>query len=410
MKLKWVILLALFGGLILGPLISNVPGSTYIVFDQTAIEFKNNAAIGLLLLALLALWMLWLLLRYIFQTSNLTVGWFGDRNLRKARQQTIDGMIALAEGHWKTAEGLLIKGAKFRDTKLINYLAAARAAQEQDDDKNRDSYLQAAAKAEPDAHIAIGLTQAQLQIQHRQYEQALATLSHLRNMSPHHPYVLKLLNQLYTRLGDWEQVIELLPKLRKYRVFQPQAIDQIEINAWSEFIQLQAQREGLQAVNDTWLKLSKSLRNQPQLQLVYAEVLAEQQQFDQLELHIKDAMKHEWQEPLAQLYGSIKSQEPARTLATAENWLKRKPHNTTLLTTLGKLSLQAQLWGKAKSYLEQSIQQKATAEAHYYLGQAYAALGHPIQEQQEYERGLVSLIQPQDKALLPELEPETEQD
>lgn len=37
MKLKWIILIALFGGLILGPLISNVPGSTYILLDKTAI-------------------------------------------------------------------------------------------------------------------------------------------------------------------------------------------------------------------------------------------------------------------------------------------------------------------------------------------------------------------------------------
>ncbi|AOE48831.1 heme biosynthesis protein HemY [Kangiella sediminilitoris] len=404
MKLKWVILIALFGGLIIGPLISNVPGSTYIVFDKTAIEFQNNAAIGLLLLALLALWMLWLLLRYILRTSNWTVGWFGDRNLRKARQQTIDGMIALAEGHWKTAESLLIKGAKFRDTKLINYLAAARAAQEQEDDKNRDTYLQAAAKAEPNAHIAIGLTQAQLQIQHRQYEQALATLTHLREMSPHHPYVLKLLNQLFTRLADWEQVIQLIPKLRKYRVFNPKRIDHIETNAWSEYLRLLAHKEGLPAVNDTWLKLSKSLRSQPPIQLAYAEVLAEQQQYDQLELHIKDAIKQEWQEPLAQLYGDIQSQQPSRTLSTAESWLKHKPNNTTLLTTLGKLSLQAKLWGKAKNYLEKSIELRSSAEAHYYLGQAYAALGHPIQEQEEYQRGLTSLIKPQNQQFLPEVE------
>lgn len=401
MKLKWIILIALFGGLVLGPLISNVPGSTYILLDTTAIEFKNNAAIGLLLLALLLLWMLWLLVRYLLKTSNLTIGWFGDRNYRKARQKTVDGMIALAEGHWKTAETLLISGAKFRATKLINYLAAARAAQEQDDDKSRDNYLKAAAQAEPEAHIAIGLTQAQLQIQHRQYEQALATLSHLRNMSPHHPYVLKLLHQLYTRLNDWNSVLELLPKLRKYRVFKPQRIDDIEVIAWSELLPIKAKRDGLTAVNEQWLQLSKSLRKNPHLQLTYAKVLAEQRQFDQLELHIKDSMKQEWQEPLAQLYGLIQSQQPSRTLATAESWLKQKPGNRTLLTTLGKLSLQAQLWGKAKSYLEQSIAQKPSAEAHYYLGQAYRELGHPIQEQEEYQRGLADLIQPHNNSQQP---------
>ncbi|PXF64234.1 heme biosynthesis HemY N-terminal domain-containing protein [Kangiella spongicola] len=397
MKLKWIILIALFGGLILGPLISNVPGSTYILLDQTAIEFKNNFAIALVLLSLVGVWLLWILIRYLLKTSNLTVGWFGDRNLRKARQQTIDGMIALAEGHWKTAENLLVKGAKFRDTKLINYLAAARAAQEQDDHKSRDEYLQAAAKAQPDAHIAIGLTQAQLKIRHRQYEQALATLNHLRELSPHHPYVLKLLHQLYTKLGDWERIIELLPKLHKNRVYSAERVADIEVIAWAELLSLIAKRDGLTAVNEQWLKLSKNVRKRPEAQLAYAEILAEQHQYDQLELHIKDSMKQQWQERLAQLYGMIESQEPSRTLATAETWLKQKPNNAVLLTTLGKLSLRAQLWGKAKKYLEQSIEQQATAEAYYYLGQAYKELGHPIQAQEVFYTGLANEVSPQKK-------------
>ncbi|MBV35010.1 MAG: heme biosynthesis protein HemY [Rickettsiales bacterium] len=397
MKLKWIILIALFGGLILGPLISNVPGSTYILLDQTAIEFKNNFAIALVLLSLVGLWLLWILIRYLLKTSNLTVGWFGDRNLRKARQQTIDGMIALAEGHWKTAENLLVKGAKFRDTKLINYLAAARAAQEQDDHKSRDQYLQEAANAQPDAHIAIGLTQAQLKIRHRQYEQALATLNHLRELSPHHPYVLKLLHQLYTKLGDWERIIELLPKLHKNRVYSAERVADIEVIAWAELLSLIAKREGLTAVNEQWLKLSKNVRKRPEAQLAYAEILAEQHQYDQLELHIKDSMKQQWQERLAELYGMIESQEPSRTLATAETWLKQKPNNAVLLTTLGKLSLRAQLWGKAKKYLEQSIEQQATAEAYYYLGQAYKELGHPIQAQEVFYTGLANEVSPQKK-------------
>lgn len=397
MKLKWIILIALFGGLILGPLISKVPGSTYILLDQTAIEFKNNFAIALVLLSLISLWLLWILIRYLLKTSNLTVGWFGDRNLRKARQQTIDGMIALAEGHWKTAENLLVKGAKFRDTKLINYLAAARAAQEQDDHISRDQYLQQAAKAQPDAHIAVGLTQAQLKIRHKQYEQALATLHHLRDLSPHHPYVLKLLHQLYTKLGDWERIIELLPKLQKNRVYTAEHIADIEVIAWAELLTLIAQREGLPAVNEQWLKLSKSIRKRPQAQLAYAEILAEQHQYDQLELHIKDSMKQQWQERLAKLYGMIESQEPSRTLATAETWLKQKPNNRVLLTTLGKLSLRAQLWGKAKKYLEQSIEQQPSAEAYYYLGQAYKELGHPIQAQEVFYTGLANEVSPQKK-------------
>ena len=210
MKLKWWLLLGVFGGFIIGPLIAMVPGSTYILLKDTALEFNNSFALTMLLLLLLVAWALGLLIRYLLKTSNLTIGWFGDRHLRKARQNTIDGMIALSEGHWKTAELLLLKGAQIPDSRLINYLAAARAAQEQNNDKKRDDYLKSAAHAQPEAQIAVGLTQAQLQIQHKQYEQALATLNHLRNLSPHHPYVLKLLNQVIRHIVLLKQVMQTM--------------------------------------------------------------------------------------------------------------------------------------------------------------------------------------------------------
>ncbi|NVK22023.1 MAG: heme biosynthesis protein HemY [Kangiellaceae bacterium] len=394
MKLKWWLLLGLFGGPLVAYLIKQVPGSTYIVLDQTAIEFQNNFAIALLILAGLGLWLLWLLVRYILRTSNLTVGWFGDRGLRKAQQNTIDGMIALAEGHWKTAEKLLTKGAQIDDTKLINYLAAARAAQEQNLDKNRDDYLKAAAQAQPEAQIAVGLTQAQLQLQHKQYEQALATLNHLRSMSPHHPYVLKLLNQLFNRLQDWQQVIELCPKLRKNRVLSSEQLDANEINAWLKQLEKENALSGFDAAQQVWKSSPKIFTASSEAQLNFAKILAEHQQQELLESHIKNSMKQSWQDELAQLFGDIHSEQPAKTLASAEQWLKQKPQNVSLLTALGKLSLQAQLWGKSKSYLEQSIQLKPSAEAYFYLAQAFEQLGHPINAQEQYQSGLLHQVQP----------------
>ena len=93
----------------------------------------------------------------------------------------------------------------------------------------------------------------------------------------------------------------------------------------------------------------------------------------------------------------IQSQDPSRTLATAETWLKQKPNNAVLLTSLGKLSLRAQLWGKAKKYLEQSIEQQPSPEAYYYLGQAYNELGHSIQAKEVYYKGLVNEVKPRNK-------------
>lgn len=387
MKLKWYLLIGLFAGLVLGPFILKIPGSTYILLDDTAIEFTNFFAVSVLLISLIGFWFLWLILRYILRTSNFTLGWFGDRGSRKARQNTIDGMIALAEGHWKTAEGLLSKGAKENNTQLINYLAAARASQEQNDHQSRDNYLKLAAEAQPEAQVAVGLTQAQLQIQHQQFEQALATLNHLRTLSPHHPHILKMLHRLYIALNDWQQVIDLIPKLRKNRVLTPDEINASESHAY--FIRLsKTETKGLEACEVFWQQLPSQFRKTAKFQTRYVQILIKFQQFETAEALIKEGLKKHWNEQLVNLWGDIQSQQASKSLASAEQLLKQKPNNNALLTCLGKLSLQAQLWGKAKSYLEQSLASQPTAEAYFYLAKAFEQLGHPLNAQEQYKAGL----------------------
>ena len=63
---------------------------------------------------------------------------------------------------------------------LINYLGAAKAAQEQGAFERRDNLLQKAYRVAPEADLAIGLTQAELEIEQHQFEHAMATLNHLR--------------------------------------------------------------------------------------------------------------------------------------------------------------------------------------------------------------------------------------
>ena len=90
----------------------------------------------------------------------------------------------MSEGRFEQAEKILLKQVSHSDTELLNYLMAARSAQQQGAYDRRDEYLRLAHKAMPSADIAIGITQAELQLSHNQYEQALATLNHLSSIAP----------------------------------------------------------------------------------------------------------------------------------------------------------------------------------------------------------------------------------
>ncbi len=387
MKLRWYVIAGLFIGLLSVPFIRNIKGSTYILFDKTAIEFQNYFAVTLLVLSALSLWFGWILIRYLLRTSNKTLGWFGGRKSLKARQQTIDGMIALSEGHWKTAEGLLTKSASANNTKLINYLGAARASQQQGDIKQRDNYLKLAANSEPDAQMAVGLTKVELQIASQEYENALASLNHLKSINANHPFVLKLLYKVHHKLNDWKAIIELLPKLKKHGVFTDEAFANIELEAWQQRFQ-RAETKGDNKVFDLWTQLSRTLKRDPNIAYSYSRALINDGQTDNAEQAIKQGLKHHWDDRLILLFVEINHANSSKALSSVEQWLKTQDGNQELLYALGRLSLKAKLWGKATNYLEQSIAIKPSAKAYNALAQSYEHSGHPIQAQDTYQKGL----------------------
>ncbi|NVJ65065.1 MAG: heme biosynthesis protein HemY [Gammaproteobacteria bacterium] len=387
MKFRWYVLAGIFIGLLSVPFIRNIKGSTYILFDKTAIEFQNYFAVTVLVIIALVLWFGWILIRYLLQTSNKTLGWFGGRKSVKARQQTIDGMIALSEGHWKTAEGLLNKSATANNTQLINYLGAARAAQQQGDLKMRDHYLKLAANSEPDAQMAVGLTQVELQIGNKDYESALAGLKHLKSINANHPFVLKLLHKVYAQLNDWKAIVELLPKLKKHSIFTDEEFSNVELNAWQQRF-TRAESKSTDKVLDLWDQLSRHLKKDATIVSVYANALAKSNHAEQAEQAIKNSLKQQWDNQLVNQFASLASENPSKALSQAEQWLKNQPNNAELLYCLGSLSLKSKLWGKATHYLEQSIDISPTPKAYYALAQSYEQSGHPINAQETYQKGL----------------------
>jgi heme biosynthesis-associated TPR repeat protein len=219
---------------------------------------------------------LYLLLRFLVglrRAPQRLQQWEQRRKALRARNALNRGLIELAEGDWPGAEKRLLKHAADSETPLLNYLAAARAAQQQGAHERRDHYLRLAHQGMPDADIAVGLTQAELQIAHRQMEQALATLTHLRTLAPRHGYVLKMLMRLYERLHDWEHLRDLLPELRKRKVLDAGAAERLEIRLHGELLAQAARGGDMEALRDAWNRVPRRLLHNPDLVLVYATQL-----------------------------------------------------------------------------------------------------------------------------------------
>jgi HemY protein len=327
--------------------------------------------------------------------------WSRDRARRRARRSLTRGLLDLAEGDWRSAERSLTRHVAESETPLLNYLSAARAAQLQGADERRDLYLRLAHESMPSAQVAVALTQAELQLAHQQFEQALATLRHLQTLAPKHAYVLKLLHCLYEKLGDWQQLREMLPELRRRVALPESELDALELRVHRELLRAAANSGDPARLAAAWEDTPKTLRATSALAAHYAELLLARGAQGEAEALLREGLRRAFDERLAAMYGQVETADAGRQLSFAEELLGRQPRSAVLLLALGRLALRARLWGKARSYLEASLGVAPSAEAYCELGNLLEQLGEGGAARDCYRKGLAMGVEAA-PVLLPE--------
>ena len=78
----------------------------------------------------------------------------------------------------------------------------------------------------------------------------------------------------------------------------------------------------------------------------------------------------------------------AKQLKFAESLLSGHAKEPVLLLTLGRLSVRNKLWGKARTYLEESIEINPLPEAYRTLASVLDELGEHDAAMVQYQRGL----------------------
>lgn len=380
------IFLILLASVWLGVQLKGDPGYLLIAYHHWTIETTLWVAIIFCILAFCLFHSILLLMHWIVRLPLTWSHWLTKRRGQIAQAKTRQGLIEFSEGHWQEAKNHLIKALPDTDTPLLNYLTAARAAQEMGDNKLRDDYLREAQQSMPEAKIAVELTQAQLQLANRQWEQALATLRHLQDLAPHHPYVLKLLMHLYEEVKDWSQLIELLPALKRNHVITEDKFEQVQKQAYLQYmLDLIKQNQSL-TLEKLVNALPKPLVYDPDLMSAYSHYLLHQKEDVKAEALLRRCLRKQFSEPLIVVYGLIKANDSQ--LSFAETLLKEHPHSAPLFLCLGRLCMFQQLWGKAKTYFEKSIEFSATPTAYLELGKLLDQLNEPSEASHAFQSGL----------------------
>ena len=374
----------------LGVQLYHDPGYVLIAMNKWTIETTLGVAIPGLILLFLILHSLLVTLHWIMHMPSSWRNWRTKRRAHTAQVKTRQGLIEFSEGHWLKAKNYLINALPGSETPLLNYLTAARAAQEMGDSKLRDDYLREAQQSMPEAKIAVELTQAQLQLANHQWEQALATLRHLQDLSPQHPYVLKLLMHLYEEVKDWPQLIALLPDLKRHHVVPEPAFNALQKHAWLQSMIDLIKQNQAQALTNLFTSLPKNLANDPDLIAEYSHYLLKHNDDTQAEALLRRGLQKQFNEQLIILYAQVKQDKPK--LSFAEGLIKANPHSAGLYLCLGHICRSNQLWGKARTYLEESIQLQPTPAAYAVLGALLTQLDDHEGACNAYREGLTLAI------------------
>jgi HemY protein len=96
---------------------------------------------------------------------------------------------------------------------------------------------------------------------------------------------------------------------------------------------------------------------------------------DAAEVALRECINKQWNEAAVLSYGELETDEPLKTLDRAEAWLQEHGEDAALLYTCAQLATRAELYGKARSFLETSIAIRPRLEAYQLLADLMEQLG-----------------------------------
>lgn len=391
MKLLIWLLFILGGAVALSLVFGSNDGYVLLVQPPYRIEFSLNLLVILLVIAFASLHGTLRLVQYTLHLPESVRKFKQSQRQKDARAALVEGLHALVEGRYGKAETAAARALKLGEDAGLSALIAARAAHRMKHLPQRDFYLAEAERLAPDASIARLLTQAELLLDGRQYAQALQPLQQLEKIEPNYAPALKLLLKAHQRLGNWEQVLNVLARLEKLNAIEPVHHRQVQYHAHQQLLERHAgNREELLAY---WKKIPESDRLQTQMARLGARRFLQAGDGATAARIVEMSLTKQWDGELAALYGDCIGEDKLKQLQQAEFWLQSHHEDAGLLLSLGHLCTRQELWGKAESYLEASLSVAPGAAAHLALARLLERKGHQEDAYQHYRQSLEQALQ-----------------
>ena len=278
-----------------------------------------------------------------------------QKRLTQAQNQLNSGLVSLVEGHWDQAEKALVASVYDSETPLLNYLGAARAAHMKQNYLKRDEYLKAASAYGEEAEIAVAVSQAAMQMESEQIEQARATLIHLRELSPEHPYPNQLLAKVYLLQEDWRQLAQLVPELVASNPAGTDEYVPYMQRAVTGLFESTAGKQDLPALEAIWKHFPEVLQAETYALEAYCKALTNAGGGDLAAPLLEARIDQQPQRDLVACYGRIQHRYPEQALTHAKQWQPAMAGDPEYMLCMARLSQQCKAMAASADYYEQAL-------------------------------------------------------
>ena len=318
--------------------------------------------------------------------------WRARRRRERAHTALAAALQAYYEGRYARAEKEAALAADNGPAPGVAALLAARAAHQMRDFERRDRWLERADSLGDALQTARLVSRAELALEDRDFGAARDALRSLHGAGPKHVATARLLLRAERGAGAWDEVLRLASQLSKRDAIAPALAEEYKVQATVELLGRAADDAG--AFERRWRGVAAADRVQPRIAAAAARNATALGRAALAREILETALAAEWVPSLVSLYGQLPEgldQETrvaeARTrIERAEKWLLERERDAQLLATLGRLCAQAELWGKARSFLEASLSFEESRAARIELARLAERLGKDDEAQRHFRK------------------------
>lgn len=369
-------------------------GNVFIVVEQTQIRINLHLFVGLVILLVV---LLYVLLRIVMGLVHLPGQWTRWRvNHQRHQVETALNHAGLAffEGRFQFAEReaeRVLGNKQGHNSRALALMIAAHSADQIDELAKRDRYLNEIAQLPEKQQLSRYLLLARSALAKHDNVGAKNALEAASKISPNLTQVAKLRLRYEWENGNPQGVLQQVDKLSRADALSESELQSYRYWAYQQLL--------TRAHDPSELKMSlKAIPADEREGDLCVDIVKKYLQLGMYAQALKYVKKYypvSFNPDLLPLfseanqYSSVKDQQ--KSIEIAEKWLQQRPQDPALQMLLGQLSYDQQLWGKAKSYLEASLQISNNNVARLLLAKVLEHSGQTAAAQQQREQILATI-------------------